>query len=113
MVNADLDATFHALSDPTRREILARLRDGEATVTELARPFDISLNAVSKHLRVLEEAGLVRRRVEGRTHWIGIDPEPFDDILDWADEYRAFWGERLDALDSFMRERRARRKAKK
>lgn len=103
-----LDATFRALSDPTRRALLARLRDGEATVTDLAGPFDMSLNAVSKHVRVLERAGLVRREVEGRVHWISLDADPLRAAVDWAADYREFWTQRLDALEGYLRDRRAR-----
>jgi DNA-binding transcriptional ArsR family regulator len=105
-----LDLTFSALSDPTRLALLDRLREGEFTVSELAEPFDMSLSAVSKHLRVLEDAGLIRREVEGRVHHISLDASPLADIADWAEEYRRFWEERLAALDSYLRERRGRRR---
>jgi DNA-binding transcriptional ArsR family regulator len=102
---AALDRTFAALGDPTRRALLARLREGDATVGELAAPFDVSLNAVSKHLRVLERAGLVRRSVRGREHHLSLDARPLHEAAAWAETYRAFWESRLDALDDYLRER--------
>ena len=93
-----LDATFHALADPTRRAILARLADGEATVGELAAPFDISRPAISKHLRVLERAGLVDRTREGRTTLCALDARPMSEAADWVETYRAFWEVQLAAL---------------
>ena len=93
-----LDATFHALADPTRRAILARLADGEATVGELAAPFDISRPAVSKHLRVLERAGLVDRTREGRTTRCALDARPMSEAADWVETYRAFWEVQLAGL---------------
>ena len=105
---APLDRTFAALADPTRRAILARLRDGAGTVGELAEPFDISLNAVSKHLRVLEGAGLIRREVRGREHHCHLEAEPLRAAAAWAADYGEFWEERLDALADFLRQRRAR-----
>src|SRR5262249_16643210 len=95
-----LDATLLALSDPTRRAILQRLTRGEARVTELAEPFAMSLNAVSKHIRMLERARLVRRRRAGREHFLSFDPSPLDDAVAWIDEQRAFWPARLDAIDA-------------
>lgn len=100
--SADLDGVFGALADPTRRRLLQRLRGGEATVTELAEPFPVSLNAVSKHLKRLEAAGLVRRRVVGRRHLIRLEPEPLRDAAEWVARYRAFWSERLEALEAFV-----------
>jgi DNA-binding transcriptional ArsR family regulator len=94
------------LSDPTRREIVARLAKGTACVTELAAPFDMSLNAVSKHLKVLERSGLVRRSRTGREHHITLDPEPIRRIAGWASRYERFWNERLDLLDAFIRARK-------
>ena len=96
--DAPLDATFGALADPTRRAILARLARGEATVTELAAPFDVSLPAVSKHLRVLESAGLLRREIDGRIHRCRLAPEPMKDAAAWIETYRVFWEAQLDAL---------------
>ena len=97
-----LDRTFVALSDPTRRDILFRLRSGESTVTGIAAPYGLSLNAVSKHLRVLESAGLVRRRVEGRTHWLSVDAAPLADAAAVLDDHVKFWEERLEALARFV-----------
>ena len=99
----DLDHTLGALSDPTRRALLQRLSRGEARVTELARPFAISLNSVSKHIRRLERAGLVRRRVCGREHILSLNPEPLDEAVAWMDRQRALWTARLDALDELLR----------
>ena len=83
-----LDETLSALADPTRRAILSRLAQGEARVTDVARPFAISLNSVSKHIRMLERARLVRRRVEGREHFLALDPAPLDEASAWIDEQR-------------------------
>ena len=103
MVNySSLDRTFAALADPTRRAILSRLALGEANVSELAEPFSISLPAVSKHLRVLEEAGLMVRRKEGRTHHCNLRAEPLGDATEWIEEARRFWENRLDALAQFL-----------
>ena len=85
-----LDDTLIALADETRRRILKRLATGEARVTEVAEPFAISLNSVSKHIRLLERAGLVRRRVEGRDHFLSLDPKPFDELSEWMTRTRAF-----------------------
>ncbi len=100
--SAPLDRVFQALSDPTRRAILTRLSRGGATVGEVAAPFTTSLNAVSKHLMVLERAGLLRRRVEGREHHLVLDPEPLQDAAKWIAYYREFWERRLDALDTLL-----------
>jgi DNA-binding transcriptional ArsR family regulator len=97
-----LDATLVALADPTRRAILRRLTGGEARVTELARPFAISLNAVSKHIRVLERARLVRRRRAGREHLLSLDPRPLDEAAAWIETQRTLWTRRLDALDALL-----------
>jgi DNA-binding transcriptional ArsR family regulator len=97
-----LDRTFAALSDPTRRSILARLAHGEATVGELARPFRVSRPAISKHLRVLEEAGLVQRERDGRVSRCELDAAPMRDAAEWLGRYRAFWGGRLDALARYL-----------
>jgi DNA-binding transcriptional ArsR family regulator len=103
---AALDRTFAALSDPTRRAILARLCAGSATVGELAEPFPISLNAVSKHLRVLERAGLLRREVRGREHHCCLEAGPLQGASEWTQRYRAFWEARLDALAALLEGRR-------
>lgn len=99
-----LDRTLTALADPTRRAILQRLASGEARVTELARPFSMSLNAVSKHILVLERAKLVKRRKVGREHFLSYRPEPFDAAARWMEETRRFWGPKLDALERLLRE---------
>jgi DNA-binding transcriptional ArsR family regulator len=101
--NAGLDATLAALADPTRRAILQRLSKGEARVTELARPFTISLNSVSKHIRMLERARLVRRRRAGREHLLSFNAQPLDEAAAWIEAQRAFWNERLDALERELR----------
>lgn len=98
-----LDRTLQALADPTRRAILQRLSRGEARVTELAQPFAMSLNAVSKHIRVLERAGLVRRRRAGREHLLAIDARPLDQAAAWMNAERAQWETRLDALEALLR----------
>jgi len=97
-----LDLTFAALADPTRRAILARLAEGESTVGDLARPFEISRPAISKHLRVLERAGLVRRERDGRLSRCGLDATPMRDAAEWVEEYRQFWESQLDALARFL-----------
>jgi len=99
---APLDATFAALSDPTRRAILARLAQGEATVTQLAEPFPFSLPAVSKHLRVLESAGLLKRQIDGRIHRCRLAPEPMKTAAQWIDHYRVFWEKQFDALAKYL-----------
>lgn len=103
MTAAHLDHTMMALADPTRRAILRRLLAGDARVTELARPFPISLNSVSKHIRVLERARLVRRRRLGREHWLSFRPGPLDEAAEWIESHRAFWATRLDALEGILR----------
>jgi DNA-binding transcriptional ArsR family regulator len=100
---AHLDRTLHALADPTRRAILYRLTGGEARVTDLAAPFKMSLNAVSKHIRLLERARLVRRRKAGREHLLSLDPKPLDIALTWMAEQQALWTARLAALDDLLR----------
>lgn len=107
-----LDRTFAALSDPTRRAILARLRRGPSTVGSLAEPFDMSLNAVSKHLRALERARLIRREIRGREHVCALDAAPLREAAAWAAEYREFWSRRLDALEAFLHGAPARRRRK-
>ena len=99
----DLDDTLVALADETRRDILQRLAAGEARVTELAAPFDISLNSVSKHIRILERAGLVRRRVSGRDHFLSLEREPLDAIALWIQQQRVAWTARLDRLEAALR----------
>jgi DNA-binding transcriptional ArsR family regulator len=99
----DLDRTLMALADPTRRAILERLSKGEARVTELAQPFTMSLNAVSKHIRILERARLVRRRCAGREHFLSLNREPLDEAAAWIEAQRAVWTARLDALAALLR----------
>ena len=108
-----LDATFGALSDPIRRAILARLAQGEATVGELAAPFDVSLPAVSKHLRVLESAGLLQREIDGRIHRCRLAPKPMKDAAAWIDKYRAFWENQFDALAKYLESATDHRKEEK
>lgn len=98
----DLDHTLVALADPTRRAILQRLTQGEARVTELAAPFAISLNSVSKHIRMLERADLVRRRRSGREHILSINPKPLDEAGAWIVAQKAFWSQRLKTLDALL-----------
>src|SRR6187399_2162109 len=98
----DLDDTLIALADDTRRAILKRLAAGEARVTEVAAPFEISLNSVSKHIRLLERAGLVQRRVAGREHYLSFDPRPLDDAAHWIERQRTAWNRRLDALEAAL-----------
>ena len=98
----NLDHTFAALADPTRRAILARLASGEATVTELAHPFAISLPAISRHLKVLERASLIERRRDGQTRRCRLTPRPLDEAARWLDFYREFWGASLDRLAAHL-----------
>lgn len=100
--NEDLDLTFGALADSTRRSILAHLTRGEATVGELARPFDISRPAISKHLRVLERAGLVSRTRDGRVSRCELDASPMRDAAEWVETYRRYWEGRLDRLSRYL-----------
>jgi DNA-binding transcriptional ArsR family regulator len=99
-----LDHTFAALADPTRRAILARLATGEATVTELAQPFDISLPAISRHLKVLERAGLIARGREAQWRPRSLQAEPLKEAVDWLQQYREFWEQSLDRLEAHMAE---------
>lgn len=100
---ANLDRTLVALADPTRRAILQQLSKGEMRVTDLAQPFAISLNSVSKHIRMLERAKLVRRRREGREHLLSFNTQPLDEAAAWIATQRATWTARLDALDALLR----------
>lgn len=97
-----LDLVFKALGDQTRRELLAQLTDGPAMVTELAKPFDMSLPAVGKHLRVLEKAGLVARTIKGRVHRCELKPLPLKNAGDWLSHYEKFWVQTLDALGGYI-----------
>ena len=103
-----LDRTLSAIADPTRREIIALLARGESRVTDLAAPFDVSLNAVSKHLRVLENAGLVRREIRGREHRFSLQAQPLHEAAKWIETYQ--WEHRLDALDAYLRRRKQNRR---
>ena len=105
-----LDATFAALADPTRRAILARLADGEATVNELAAPFDISLPAVSRHLKVLERAGLIRRGRAAQWRPCALDAGPLKDAAEWLEFYRRYWEQSFDRLAAYLDELQAGRK---
>ena len=107
-----LSTTFGALSDPTRRAILARLSLGEASVTELAEPFAMSLPAVSKHLKVLARAGLISRSREAQWRPCRLAPEPLKDATDWLEEFRRFWDESLDRLAEHLRELQQKGKAR-
>jgi DNA-binding transcriptional ArsR family regulator len=104
-----LDHTFHAVADPTRRAILKILSEGRARVTEIAKSFPYSLNAISKHLKVLEQAGLIRREIKGRDHFCRLDPAPLQEASDWFASYQQFWEERLDAMESYITRNRKRR----
>jgi DNA-binding transcriptional ArsR family regulator len=104
-IQADqLSATFGALADPTRRAILARLASGEASVTQLAEPFEMSMPAVSKHLKVLERAGLIARGREAQWRPCRLEAAPLKDAADWVEEYRRFWEQSFDRLDDYLRE---------
>jgi DNA-binding transcriptional ArsR family regulator len=105
-----LDTTFAALADPTRRAILARLASGEASVTELAEPFEMSLPAVSKHLKVLERAGLIARGHEAQWRPSRLEAGPLKDATNWLESYRRFWDESFDRLDDYLRELQAKGK---
>ncbi len=100
----ELDKTFHALADPTRRAILARLASGEATVNELAEPFAISLPAISRHLKVLERAGLITRGKDAQFRPCRLEPDALKDAYDWIDRYREMWEERFDRLAEYLKE---------
>jgi len=99
-----LNSVFHALGDPTRRQMLRELVDGERTVGELARPFAISLAAASKHIKALEGAGLIRREVRGRTHICTLEPGPLASASEWLSYYHRFWTDRLSILERLLRE---------
>jgi DNA-binding transcriptional ArsR family regulator len=105
-----LDRTFAALADPTRRAILSRLARGQASVLELAEPFDISLPAISKHLKVLERAGLIARTRERQSRPAQLQATPLKEVADWTEPYRRFWEERYDRLDEYLEELQGRGK---
>jgi len=104
MPSSHLNGIFHALSDATRRNMLQELATGEKTVTELAEPYEMSLAAASKHIRVLEHAGLIERRISGRTHHCHIVGKPLANAQAWLSTYERFWTSRLDALDQLLRQ---------
>lgn len=104
MADDSLSVTFAALADPTRRAILARLAEGEATVNELAEPFDISLQAVSKHLKVLERAGLITRGRDAQYRPCRLEAEPLDTAVDWIEEHRTVWKDRFDQLGQHLQD---------
>jgi DNA-binding transcriptional ArsR family regulator len=110
---SDLNATFAALADPTRRAILARLAAGETTVTELAEPFAMSLPAISKHLKVLERAGLIARSREAQWRPCRLEGRALKDAADWLEHYRRFWEESFDRLEKYLREVQLQMKEKK
>jgi len=110
MTTDQLSTTFAALADPTRRAILARLVSGERSVTELAEPFDMSLPAVSKHLRVLERAGLIARGREAQWRPCRLEAGPLKEVADWAEHYRAIWEQRFDRLDTYLQQLKAKEK---
>ncbi len=105
-----LDATFAALADPTRRAILARLAAGEASVTELAEPFAMSMPAISKHLKVLERAGLITRGRSAQWRPCRLAPEPLREVADWVENYRQFWEQSFDRLEAYLDEVQAKGK---
>ena len=107
---ARLDATFAALADPTRRAMLARLALGEASVTELAAPFDMTLPAVSKHLKVLERAGLITRGREAQWRPCRLEPKALKEVDDWLGQYRRFWDARFDRFEDYLKQLKAREK---
>ena len=109
-VSPDLSVTFGALADPTRRAILARLASGEATVSELGEPFEMSGPAISKHLKVLERAGLISRGREAQWRPCRLVAAPLNDAVDWLEEYRRFWEQSFDRLDDYLRELQAKDK---
>lgn len=108
MMPDELTVTFAALADPTRRAILARLASGARSVTELAEPFEMSLPAVSKHLRVLERAGLIARGREAQWRPCRLQAAPLKEVADWVERYREIWEQRLDRLDTYLQELKAR-----
>jgi DNA-binding transcriptional ArsR family regulator len=111
MTTDQLSSTFAALSDPTRRAILARLATGECSVSELAEPFDMSMPAVSKHLAVLERAGLIARRREAQWRHCRLEAAPLKEVAAWAERYRQLWEGRLDRLDSYLQELKTKEKS--
>ena len=113
MTTDRLSTTFSALSDPTRRAILARLAAGETSVTELAKPFRVSLPAISRHLKVLERAGLIARSREAQWRPCRLAAGPLKEVADWTERYRRFWEESFDRLDDYLKELQAKEKERK
>ncbi|GGG73162.1 ArsR/SmtB family transcription factor [Edaphobacter dinghuensis] len=113
MNESNLDATFAALADPTRRAILARLALGETSVTELAKPFEMSMPAISKHLKVLEKAGLIDRGRDAQTRPARLNPAALKTAAAWIDEYRRFWEESFDRLDAYLQRLQANKASEK
>src|SRR5712664_3943637 len=103
-MSPDLNITFAALADPTRRAILARLVSGQASVTQLAEPFEMSMPAISKHLKVLEQAGLIARGREAQWRPCRLEAGPLKNVADWVEHYRRFWEQSFDRLDDYLRE---------
>ena len=112
MSSSRLSATFSALADPTRRAILARLASGQTSVTELAEPFEMSLPAISKHLKVLANAGLIVRGREAQWRPCRLEAGPLKDVSKWIDQYRQFWDQRLDGLDDYLRKLQGKKRKK-
>jgi DNA-binding transcriptional ArsR family regulator len=104
-MQAPTEAVWIALADPTRRAIVERLTRGPTRVTDIAAPFEMSLNAVSKHIKVLEAARLLRRTRQGREHTIELDPKPLREVAQWASDIERFWSERLDRIEQFFTEK--------
>ncbi len=107
-IESNLDNVLVAIADPTRRAILDRLSRGSARVTDIAEPFTMSLAGVSKHVQILERAGLVRRERRGREHTLTLDPRPLRQVSRWTSRYERFWNERLDRLEAFFAQKRSR-----
>jgi DNA-binding transcriptional ArsR family regulator len=112
MQSDELSSTFAALADPTRRAILARLANGEATVNELAEPFRLKLPTVSKHLKVLQRAGLVTQSRKAQWRPCRLEPAPLKDVADWVERYRRIWDERLNQLDAYLTELQEKEKSR-
>src|SRR5215468_4512439 len=111
MRGSHLDTTFAALADPTRRAILARLATGQASVQELAEPFDMTLPAISKHLKVLERAGLISRGRQAQRRPCRLEAAPLREVSDWVTAYRRFWDQRLDRLEAYLKQAQAERRS--
>jgi len=105
MKTKELDRVFSALGDPTRRAILVALSNGPSTIKNIAKPFPVSFNAISKHVMVLERAGLLRREIRGREHYCRIESRPLREANQWLEHYRQFWEERMDGLEAYVTKR--------